>query len=95
MNSGGKSNKFPRVPDNFDTESRPRGKQLAKARDVYKDDILRSVAAYKNPQECFKALVGHRQGGCLQKKDIWFLFRNSYFTDDDTKFFTRFVRSRA
>lgn len=94
MDSGAKSTKMPRPAANFDTESRPRGKHLAKARDVYKDDILISVKAYKSPTDCFKALVDQRSEGCLQKKDIWFEFRKSYFSDQDCKFFVRFVRSR-
>lgn len=94
MGSAGKSSKMSKGSNNFDTGSRPKGKELGRARDVYKADILRSVAAYKNPKECFKALVGHRQGGCLQKRDAWFEFRNSFFSDDDLKFFVRFVQSR-
>lgn len=96
MDSGGKSRKTTRgeSSQNFDTEARPKGRLLAKSRDVFKEDILATVARYKNAQECFKALVQHREQGCLQKKDEWFEFRKSYFADDDVKFFTRFVQSR-
>lgn len=97
MDSGGKSNKASKVnPEiTFDVGSRPRGKHLAKARDAYKDEILRSVKAYKDPVECFKALVQHREEGCLKENDKWFQFTKSYFTDSDCKFFARFVRSRV
>lgn len=78
----------------IDTEARPRGKVLAKARDVYKEDILKSVKRYKNANECFKALVEQRRNGFLQKKDGWFEFQKSFFADEDAKFFARFVQSR-
>lgn len=81
-------------PKEFNTESRPKGRQLAKARDIHRKDILNSVARYKNANECFKTLVEHRREGCMQKKDEWFKFENSYFSDGDTKFFVRFVQSR-
>lgn len=91
ISSGGKSRKVSRV---YDTGSRPKGKQLAKARDVYKEDILGSLARYKDASACFKALVEQRKEGCLQKKDEWFEFRNCFFGDDDFKFFVRFIQSR-
>jgi len=91
MDSGSKSMKMSRV---YDTESRPKGRQLAKSRDVYKDNILATVARYKDARECFKALVQHRAQSSLQKRDQWFQFRNSYFLDNDLKFFVRFVQSR-
>lgn len=78
----------------FDTESRPKGRLLAKARDVFKEDILKSVARYKNANGCFKALVEQRRNGFLQKNDRWFEFKNSFFLDEDAKFFARFVQSR-
>lgn len=97
MDSGGKSKKTPKMSSEttFDVGSRPMGKHLAKARDVYRDDILRSVKAYKDPVECFKALVQHREEGCLKENDKWFQFSKSYFSDSDCKFFVRFVRSRS
>ncbi|CAN0323476.1 unnamed protein product [Pylaiella littoralis] len=78
----------------FDTESRPAGKKLGQARDIYKDNILASVKRYKSIHECFKALIEQRKNGFLQKNDAWFEFRDTYFSDEDQKFFVRFVRSR-
>ena len=95
MDSGSKSNKIPRPAANYDTESRPKGRQLAKSRDVYKESILASVSRHKDAKECFKALVDRRREGCLGQKDEWFEFRNSFFSDDDGKFFVRFVQSRG
>lgn len=89
------SRKVLRGEPSFDTESRPKGRQLASARDVYKDDILTSVARYKDANQCFKALVEQRKEGCLQKKDEWFEFRKSFWSDADLKFFVRFVHSRG
>lgn len=94
MDSASKSNKIPRPAANFDVESRPKGRQLAKSRDVYKESILASVSRHKDAKECFKALVDRRREGCLGEKDQWFEFRNSFFSDDDGKFFVRFVQSR-
>lgn len=97
MDSGSRKMSKGGVKDvkDFDVESRPKGRQLASARDVYKDNILASVARYKNAKACFTALVDQRKEGCLQKKDNWFEFRKSFFSDDDGKFFLRFVQSRA
>lgn len=78
----------------FDTASRPKGKLLGKARDIYKERILDSVKGYKNIGECFNALVEQRKQGYLDKKHSWFEFRNTFFSDEDTKFFTRFVQKR-
>lgn len=93
MDSGSK--KIPRPAANFDLESKPRGKKLAKARDIHREDILKSVGGYKSPSDCFKALVAQRAEGCLQKQHQWFKFNKCFFSDDDLKFFTRFVQSRV
>lgn len=77
MDSG--SRKMSRVDPSFDTGSRPRGKQLAKARDVYKENILNSVARHENANACFKALVDQRREGCLRKTDEWFKFEKPFF----------------
>lgn len=79
----------------FNTESRPVGKKLGQARDVYREDILKSVNRYKSIKECFMALVEQRRNGFLQKKDGWFEFHKTYFDDTDWKFFSRFVQSRT
>lgn len=79
----------------FDTRARPNGKILGKTRDAYKEDILRSVARYKNAAQCFKALVEQRKEGYLGKQDKWFEYKNSFWSDADLKFFTRFVQSRV
>ena len=94
MDSGGSRAPKMSKGGTFDTETRPRGRVLAKARDIYKEDILKSVKKYKNSNECFKALVEQRRNGFLQKKDGWFEFQNSFFADEDAKFFARFVQSR-
>lgn len=96
MNSGSEVNKtkFAKT-NNFDIEIRPKGKQLAKARDAYRSDILSTVARYSNPSVCFKNLVDQRKEGCLQEKDLWFEFPKTFFLDVDIKFFVRFVQSRG
>ena len=75
--------------------SRPKGKQLGQARNVYRDNILASVARYKDASQCFKALAEQRRNGFLQKDDGWFEFKKTYFLDGDIKFFVRFVQSRV
>ena len=95
MSSGASgARKMSRGDAAFDTGARPKGRQLAKSRDVYKDNILKTVARYKNANECFRALVEQRGKGFLQKDDEWFEFKNSFFGDEDAKFFVRFVQSR-
>lgn len=79
----------------FDMESRPVGKKLGQARDVYREDILKSVERYKDTNECFKTLVIQRRNGFLQSKDDWFQFSKTFFSDEDSKFFVRFVQSRS
>jgi hypothetical protein len=86
---GSASNKVSRVE-----LSRPNGKQLGSARDAFKESILRTVARYSSALTCFASLVSHRKEGCLQKMDEWFLYKNTYFSDDDAKFFVRYVSSR-
>ncbi|CAM9219327.1 unnamed protein product, partial [Sphacelaria rigidula] len=79
----------------FDMDSRPSGKKLGQARDVYRDDILKSVKRYKDANECFKTLVDQRRNGYLQSKDEWFQFTKTFFSDEDSKFFVRYVQSRS
>lgn len=77
-----------------DIESKPKGKKLGKLRDDRISDIFETLSTYTDPRVCFKSLVEHRKEGCLQEKNGWFEWENTFFGDEDEKFFVRFVENR-
>ncbi|ACH46765.1 putative integrase [Feldmannia species virus] len=75
----------------FSVATRPKGKVLSRARVIFRSEILSSVGEYVSATECFKALVEKRRIGSLNQGESWFEFKNSFFLDEDLRFFLRFV----